>query len=341
VRREVDARGGRPGQFILTGSATPDDDTRRHSGAGRFWVLQMRTLSLFESGHSSGEVSLADLFEGKVPDGFDARWSEPTARAEIAERIVVGGWPANHGLDVEAARRNNVQYLNAIREYDLRRGDGSRRDPDVAARVVRSIARNIAVPATQATLARDTVPGSGDAGVDATSRDALRDHLAALARLRIVEDQPAWRPALRSSHRLRQTPKRHFVDPCLAAAALGAAPGRLVSDPMTLGLWFESLAVRDVRVYCQAAGAQVLYYRDDKELEVDIVVEMPDGRWGAFEVKLGSTTRAVDTAAKNLVLLRDRVGADRCAFLGVITGGARAFRRADGIDVVPLRMLGP
>jgi predicted AAA+ superfamily ATPase len=207
---------------------------------------------------------------------------------------------------------------------------------------MRSIARNIAMPATLTTLARDSVTSDpNERGIDATSKEALRDHLAALTRLRIVEDLPPWRPALRSAHRLRQTPKRHYVDPSLAAAVLSVGPEKLMTDPTTLGLWFESLAVRDVRVYCQPSGAQVLHYRDDAQLEADMIVDLPDGRWGAFEVKLGSTTRAIDAAASSLTRLRDRVGPNRCAFLGVITGGARAFRRSDGIDVVPLTMLGP
>ncbi|MEA5053413.1 MAG: DUF4143 domain-containing protein [Propionicimonas sp.] len=342
VRHEVDDRGGQPGQFILTGSSTPDDQARRHSGAGRFAMIQMRPLSLFESGHSTGEVSLAALFEGVSPHGYDAEWNATDARTQLAQRIVVGGWPVNIGVPVETAARNNADYLAAIREHDLPRLEG--RDPGTAAKVVRAYARVVSTPAYETTIARGASAGQSDdlhVGLDATSRDTVRRHLAALERLRIVEDLPAWAPPLRSSARTNTAPKRHFVDPSLAAAALNVGWQPLAAEPLTLGLWFESLAVRDLRIYAQRLGGRVLYYRDSDKLEIDAVVELPDGRWGAFEVKAGTGKATMDTAVANLQRLRAKVDDNRCAFLAVLTGGGVAARGQNGVCVVPLRMLAP
>lgn len=347
VRREVDDRQA-DGQFILTGSATPDDDARRHTGAGRFAVLQMRPMSLFESGHSSGQVSLREMFEGKAVRGFDAAWNSTESRLQIAERIVVGGWPANHKRSVVAASRANENYLALIREHDMSRAMGQRLSPDVAEKVMRSLARGVATQMGEAAVARDArggepgrVLGAAERGADATSRPAVSTHLDVLRRLRIIEDQAAWGPNMRSARRLQSTPKRHFVDPSLAAAALGAGVERLSADVLTLGLMFESLAVRDLRVYAQPLRGRVSHYRDNEKLEIDAVVELPDGRWGAFEVKLGTTPKVIDEAAAHLRRMASLVDDNRCAFLAVLTNGGIATRREDGVDVVPLTMLAP
>lgn len=339
VRHEVDDRGGKPGQFILTGSATPDDQVRRHSGAGRFTVLQMRPMSLFESGHSDGQVSLAALFEGRPPRGYDADWNATESRTLIAQRIVTGGWPTNLSKPVAVAARANADYLRLLGEHDLIRLEG--RDPETAARVIRSYARNIATSAYETTIAIGATAGQAEAGPDATSRATTRAHLAALERLRIIEEQPAWGPTLRSATRANTTPKRHFIDPCLAAAALNVGWQPLAADPTTLGLWFESLAVRDLRIYAQPLSGQVLHYRDKSRLEVDAIVMLPDGRWGAFQVKAGTGQRTLDTAAASLRKLRATVDDSRCAFVAVLTNGPAAGRRDDGVDVIPLRMLKP
>lgn len=343
VRREVDDRGGAPGQFILTGSSTPDDDVRRHTGAGRFWVLQLRPMSLAESGHSTGEVSLAALLEGKPPRGYEPRWTATRSREEIAERIVVGGWPANVDLPPAEAAENNQRYLRNLAEHDLFRLLGSRRDASTAMKVLRSLARATATPAFDTTIARGAAEVDDDeyANLDTTSRTTVREHAAAFERLRVVEDLPAWNPVLRSSRRARTSPKRHFVDPCLAAAALNTDAVRLAGDPKTLGLWFESLVVRDLRIYAQAARGEVSYLRMSDGLEADAIIELPDGRWGAVEAKLGATPQVVDAAARNLARLAARLDPSRRAFLAVITNGGISHRRDDGVDVIPLRMLGP
>jgi predicted AAA+ superfamily ATPase len=298
-------------------------------------------MTLAESGHSSGVVSLKSLFDGVAPDGFDPEWTPSRGRRLVAERIVAGGWPETVSHPVDIAAEANGDYLSLITEYDLPALAGGRKDPLTAARVVRSYARHIATPAAASTIAAD-ISGDGDGpGVDATSRDSVRTHLDALTRLRIVEEQPAWAPALRSSRRARTTAKRHFVDPCLAAAALGVGPDRLEADSLTLGLWFESLVVRDLRCYAQPLGGKVYGYRDSGKLEVDIIVELRDGRWGAIEVKVGSAQAAIAKAADSLTELTNQVDPSRCAFRAIVTAGGRARRRADGIDIIPIPMLGP
>jgi predicted AAA+ superfamily ATPase len=358
VRRAVDDRQAK-GQFILTGSATPDDDARRHTGAGRFAVIQMRPMSLYESGHSTGKVSLSDLFDGAIPHGVDPDWTTPGARQTVAERVAVGGWPGNVGLSVADALRANRDYLEVVRNYDIQRASGSSRDPEVALRVIRSFARGVSTAMSERTIAKDllgdkddTAPakavGAADAkaeagaeGADATSRNAVRTHLDSLKRLRLVEDQPAWAPSMRAARRLQTAPKRHFVDPSIAVAALQVGVEPLAEDVKTLGFLFESMAVRDLRVYSQPLGGLVSYYRDYSKLEVDAVVQLPDGRWGAFEIKLGVDQPTVDRAAKNLTAMRNAVNDNRCAFLAVLNNGATARRREDGVFVIPLRMLAP
>lgn len=333
VRRAVDDR-GEPGQFILTGSAVPADDVTRHTGAGRLTRLRMRPLSLFESGHSSGDVSLRGLFEdepARGPDrGMDLRG--------VAERVCAGGWPGFRRLDAAAAARAVRDYLAEVRRVDITRVDGVRRDPALVGRVLRSIARNVSTEATLRTLSRDAV--GGDDG--SPHVETVRSYLGALERLMVVEDQPPWAPHLRSKAVLRRSSKRHFTDPSLAAAALGASPDALLRDVELLGFLFESMAVRDLRVYAQPLDARVLHYRDNYGIEVDAIVETADGRWGAVEIKLGQGR--IDQAAEGLLRFREQVDTDRSgtpAFLAVVVGGGYAYRRPDGVDVVPLTALGP
>ncbi len=332
VRRAVDDRGV-PGQFVLTGSAVPADDITRHTGAGRITRLQMRPMSLFETGHSSGVVSLAALL-----DGGTARSPDPGITvAGIASLVAVGGWPGNLGFTVDRSVRAVRDYLDEIRRVDVSRVDGVRRDPLRVGRLLRALARNTATYAAATTLAADT--GGADGAID---DDTVRDHLIALERLMIVEDQPAWSPHLRSRSILRSSAKRHFVDPSLAVAALRGTPERLLKDLDLLGFLFESLVIRDLRVYAQAADAQVLQYRDNTGLEVDAIVESADGRWGAFEVKLGPGM--VDQAAASLLKFAERVDTSRVgepAVLGVIVGFGYGYHRDDGVAVIPIGALGP
>jgi predicted AAA+ superfamily ATPase len=332
IRRAVDAR-GRRGQFILTGSAVPSDDITRHTGAGRLTRLRMRPMSLFESGHSSGAVSLLRMLEGKRLRSTDSKLSI----AEVASVVAVGGWPGHLGLSAARSLQAVRDYLEEIRRVDVGRVDGRRRDPENVARLLRALARHAATPVSAATLAADA--GGADGALDA---ETVRDYLSALTRLMIVEDAPAWAPRLRSRSILRRAPVRHFADPSLAVAALRASPERLLGELNVLGQCFESLVVRDLRVYAQAADARVLHYRDNTGLEVDAIVETADGRWAAFEVKLGSGH--VETAAKNLRRFVERVDTSKSGApqaLAVVTATGYAFVRDDGVSVIPIGALGP
>ena len=335
LRRAVDAR-QQPGQFILTGSAAPTDDITRHTGAARITRLRMRPMSLFETGHSTGAISLAALLAGEP-----ARSPESTLTVtDLATLVVIGGWPGNLTRTSAQAMQASRDYLDEIRRVDLSRVDRSTRDPGKVGRLLRALARHVATAASLATLMADTAGADGADG--ALARDTVRDYLDALERVMIIEDQPAWAPHLRSRSRIRNAAKRHFVDPSLAAAALRATPARLLADLQALGLLFESLVVRDLRVYAQASDAAVLHYRDNTGLEVDAIVEVSDGQWAAFEVKLGQGQ--VDAAAASLLTFATRVDTAKCsapAALGVITASGYGYQRPDGVHVIPIGALGP
>lgn len=335
LRRAVDAR-QQPGQFILTGSAAPTDDITRHTGAARITRLRMRPMSLFETGHSTGAISLAALLAGEP-----ARSPESTLTVtDLATLVVIGGWPGNLTRTSAQAMQASRDYLDEIRRVDLSRVDRSTRDPGKVGRLLRALARHVATEASLATLMADTAGADGADG--ALARDTVRGYLDALERVMIIEDQPAWVPHLRSRSRIRNAAKRHFVDPSLAAAALRATPERLLADLQALGLLFESLVVRDLRVYAQASDATVLHYRDNTGLEVDAIVEVSDGQWAAFEVKLGQGQ--VDAAAASLLTFATRVDTAKCgapAALGVITASGYGYQRPDGVHVIPIGALGP
>jgi len=333
VRREVDDHPGQTGQFILTGSAVPVDDATRHSGGLRFTRLRMRPMTLAETGHSTGDVSLGALLAGEEPRARDPGLTI----ADLAERIAVGGWPGLLERTPDQALVALRGYLDETRRVDLARLDGARRDPENVARVLRSLARNTATAASARSIAADV--GGSEGPID---HHTVLDYIAALTRLFVVEDLPAWSPALRSRSILRTSVTRHFVDPSLAVAALDASPQRLVRDVETLGLLFESLVVRDLRTHAQALDATVFHYRDNNGLEADAVVQRRDGSWAAFEVKLGQA--AIDGAAANLRRLADRVDSDRHGApvaLAVITGWGYGYRRPDGVAVIPIGALAP
>lgn len=332
VRRAVEDRRA-PGQFILTGSAVPPDDITRHSGAGRITRLQMRPMSLFELGVSNGSVSVAEILAGKPISG--AHPEVPVER--LAEEIAVGGWPGYRDLAPDRAQRAVRDYLGEIARVDISRVDGTRRDPARVQRLLRSLARNVATYAAITTLAADT--GGADGPLD---RDTVSDYLSTLKRLMIVEDQPAWAPHLRSRYVLREAEKRHFVDPSLAVAAMRASPARILRDLKLFGFLFESMVIRDLRVYAQANDAGVLQYRDSDGLEIDAVVETTDGRWAAFEIKLGGNL--IEDGVSSLQKFIKRIDTAKCgepAVLGVIVGAGYAYTRPDGIAVIPITTLKP
>lgn len=332
VRREIDARED-PGQFILAGSAQPTDDETRHTGAGRISRLRMRPMSLFEAGASNGEISLTGLLDGEqaetVDPGLDLH--------DVAEALCRGGWPGFPQLGVDSALRRVRDYLDEVVRADLRTV-GPRHRPEKVMRLLQSLARNLATDVAATTLARDASE-SGDSVTSAT----VAEYLEALRRIFVIEDQPAWRPHMRSRYALRKTPKRHFVDPSLAVAALRASPEALMGDLNSFGLFFESMVVRDLRIYGQSLDARIEHYRDSHGLEVDAIVNCSDGRWGAIEIKLGGEM-AVEGAAAALRKFSKQVDTSRSgkpAFLAVVTAGGYGYRRDDGVQVVPVGALGP
>ncbi len=332
VRRMADQR-QQTGQFILTGSAVPADDITRHTGAGRISRLRLRTMSLAETGFSSAEISLLDLFAGHFSGSTDPGHK----LGDITEQLCRGGWPGNLNLKLKACLRAQRDYLEEIQRLDISRVDGIRRDPEKVTRVIRSLARSVATEVSARTIAADA--GGADGPLN---NDTVRDYLSALVRLMVCEEQPAWPTHLRSKASQRKSVKRHFVDPSLAVAALRANLERLLQDLNLLGQLFESLVFRELNIYASAADADVYHYRDNTGLEVDAVVQRRDGDWCAFEVKLGSGQ--VDEAAAALRKFRDRLNLDKCGepkTLGVIVSSGYGYRREDGVAVIPIGVLGP
>lgn len=333
ARHEVDQR-QRRGQFIFSGCSVPRDDVTRHSGAGRFARLKMRPMSLFEWGSSTGDVSFADLMSGH---GSVAATASVTYE-ELARLAVIGGWPALLGATTEQAQFYNRAYLEELAHSDVQRVTGVGHAPERVRRLLAALARSVASEVRLTTLRADISGDGGDLGID-----AVRTYLDALTRVFAIEGQAAWSVALRSKSRLREQPKMHLVDPALAAAALNAGPDRLARDPEYFGQVFESMAVRDLRVYAQPLTGQVFHYRDNTGLKIDAIVECMNGTWAAFEVKLGGGR--VEDAERNLLKLRDeRVDLDRVgtpAALVVLTGTQYAYTLPSGVHVVPLATLGP
>ena len=330
VRREVDERKLK-GQFILTGSATPDDNTRRHSGAGRFSTVLMRPMSLYEKGWSTGEVSLSSLFKGDVPLSDEVEF----VLSEFAEKITLGGWPGLINCSAAEGLRFNQDYISLVSEVDISRVSERRRDPNKVMRLLQSLARNISTEASLASLAKDT--GGSDSELDT---DTISDYLQALEKLIAVDNLPAWNTHIRSADMLRKAAKRHFTDPSMAIGALGSSIDKLTADLNYFGLLFESLVIRDLRIYADALGAKVFHYRDSRGLEIDAVIEFADGTWGAFEIKLG--IGVADEAATSLLTFANKINTDKVglpATLTVITGNGFAHKRPDGVNVVPIGAL--
>jgi len=330
VRFAVDQR-GKVGQFILTGSAVPTDDATMHTGTGRITRMLMRPMSLYESGDSTGEVSLKTLFDGK-PDieGFSKLSIET-----IAYMIGRGGWPGAVKLEEKAALHVATAYLEAIVNADVHRVDGIEKNPDRVRLLFRSLARNICSLATAKTIIADVA-----ANEISMTEKTYTSYMNALKRIFVVENSPAWQPSLRSKTAIRSSEKRNFVDPSIGIAALQASPNNLLDDFETFGFFFESLCTRDIRVYSQALGGDVYHYRDRSGLEADMIIRLHNGQWAAIEVKMGS--KQIDEAARHLLALRKRVDTSRVgepAFLMVLTAGEYAYRRKDGVLNVPIGCL--
>lgn len=333
VRFAVD-QNSKSGSFIMTGSSTPSRGGFIHSGAGRIARLRMETMSLFESGDSTGLVSLKQLFS----EGLTSVKSKKTSLEDLISLCVRGGWPSSIGKDINIAKQIPKQYLNSIIEFDMLSIGGEGRDVEKFRRLIRSLARNESTVVSNRTLQTDIFEAEGES----INTDTIAVYLNILDRLFVIENQPAFNPNMRSSIRVGKSAKRHFTDPSLAVAALGATQEMLFNDLHTFGFLFEALCERDLRVYSQALNGKLFHYRDDKGREIDAIIELEDGRWGAFEIKLG--TFQIDEAASNLIKLKHEIELNPKAkppeILCVICGlSDYAYKRDDGVFVVPITAL--
>lgn len=331
VRFAVDRR-RKNGQFILTGSAVPRDNAVQHSGTGRISRMLMRPMSLFESLESNGTISLGSIFDGNT----DGEGMSELSVEKLAFALARGGWPASvMELKSSIALRRVYDYVEAVISVDIQIADGVEKSPARVRALMRSLARNTSTQANFATI-RDDIAGDEST----ISEKTIASYINVLRRIFVIEDLPAWSPAMRSRTPLRTTPKRHFVDPSIAAAVLRASPEKLLTDFNTFGLLFESLCVRDLRVYAQPLDGDVFHYRDKSGLEVDTIVHLKDGRWGAIEIKMGAGE--IETAAENLMKLKEKVDLDKMkepSFLMVLTATELGYRRDDGVYVVPIGCL--
>ena len=332
VRHEVDKR-KESAQFILTGSANPEESIKMHSGAGRFTILDMRTMSWQEMGYSTGKISLKKLFSGERIDIYD----EPTDLEFIIDRIITGGFPGLMNKNIRQARDMNRAYVDLLAEVDMSRLSNTKRDPIKIKNLLRSLARNTATMVDIKTLEADI----RQRDFKDISRPTIYQYLDALDRLMITENQPAWSTHIRSSSTLRKAAKRHFTDAALAVAALGLKKEALLKDLKFVGFLFESLAVHELRVYAQVSDAKVYHYHDSSGLEVDAIVQKYNGDWCAFEIKLG--TGQIEEAAKSLkkfVSILDTKNVSLPKSLNIITGTGISYTRNDGINVISLASLG-
>lgn len=335
ARFEVDHRDD-VGQFIFTGSAVPaDTDKIHHSGTGRFAWLTMRTMSLFESGESSGEVCLKDLFSKSDSEIFG---TNPLNIDSIAWLICRGGWPRATTIDKDVALDMAYRYYEAVVNSDISRVDNVRRDAERAKRILRSIARNQCAQVSVNTICADVE----DNDSTSANRITITSYIDALKKIFVLEDSPAWNPNLRSKTAIRSSNTRYFSDPSIGVAALGIGPNDLINDIRTMGLFFESLCVRDLRVYADSLEGSVYHYRDSNGLECDAVLHLRDGRYGLIEIKLGGE-KNIEEAAENLKLLASKIDTAKTkapSFLMVLTGTSKyAIRREDGVYVVPVGCL--
>ncbi len=332
VRFTVDQR-GLAGQFILTGSAVPTDNAVQHTGTGRISRMVMRPMSLYESGESNGTVSLSELFDGKQEiESFSELTIEETAYA-----IVRGGWPASIGESSKTALRHAIDYVEAIINADVSRVDGIEKNPARVRALLRSLSRNISTLATIKTIHDDIAMSDTD---ESLSEKTISQYLNALNRIFVTDNIPAWNPALRSKTAIRTSPKRQFTDPSIAAAVMRLTPERLLDDFNYFGFLFESLCERDLRVYSESIDGEVFHYRDSSGLETDAVIALNDGRWAAVEIKLGS--KEIEEAATHLIELKNKVNTEKMrepSFLMILTGTEIAYRRDDGVLIVPIGSL--
>lgn len=326
ARFEVDHRGDM-GQFIFTGSAVPADLSKvHHTGTGRFAWLTMRTMSLFESGDSNGGVSLGKLFDA----GTEVFAENTLGIDQLAWLICRGGWPQSTTVSKSVALDMAYRYYEAVVNSDVSRVDDVRRNPERTKRILRSLARHQGTQVTVETICADIE--KNDAA--AATRQTITSYIEALKKIFVLEDSVAWNPNLRSKTAIRTSDTRYFADPSIGVAALGVGPKDLVNDLNTMGLFFESMCVRDLRVYADVLDGMVYHYRDGSGLECDAVVHLRNGSYGLVEIKLGGDNN-IEQGVRTLKALAAKIDTDRMkapSFLMVLTGTARyAMRRQDGV----------
>lgn len=334
VRNEVDRR-GEMGQFILTGSSVPvEEEKRKHSGTGRFGWINMRPMSLWESGESTGRVSLSDLFDGKTFEPFDFAIGSD----ELAFLVCRGGWPQSTFMEGEVALDQARDYYEAIYKVDIHRVDNVRRSSERTRLLLRSYARNTGSATSFSKMSED-IRENDNASI---TYETVSDYVDALKKLFVLEDMPAWNPNLRSKSAIQSSDTRYFIDPSIATAALSLGPKDLINDLRTFGLYFESMAVRDLRTYADALNGNLFHYRDSSGLECDTVLHRRNGDYGLIEIKLGGADN-IEKGAQTLKSLAEKIDTDKMkapSFLMVLIGvGQYAYRRPDGVFVVPLSSL--
>ena len=335
VRYEVDRRDGW-GQFILTGSTTPTDKSEiSHSGTGRIGRMLMRTMSLLESGESNGSVSLERLFK----ENTDIAAVNKLELTDIAFLVCRGGWPKAIGESERVALRQAFDYVDAVVESDMKQYDGIDRDASRIRRLMRSYARNISSQARISRIYQDMLTNE----TDTISQDTIYSYIKALKEMFVIEELEAWNPNLRSKSAVRTSNTLHFVDPSIATAALGISPEDLINDLNTFGLIFESMCIRDLRIYADYLDGKVYHYRDQTGLECDGVIHLRNGKYGLIEIKLGGE-RLIEEGAANLIKLQKRIDTSKmkeASFMMVLTAtGDYAYKRKDGVLVVPVGCLG-
>lgn len=334
VRNEVDKR-DEDGQFMLTGSAVPPDKNEIfHSGAGRIGWLKLRTMSLWESEDSSGEVSINGLFNGEIPDGENKIDID-----RLAFLICRGGWPKSLDKKTDIAALIQVQeYYEAVVNSDISRVDNTSRDPELAKRIMRSYSRLQGSQASVGTILAD-IQNNGEGSMN---ENTIYSYINALKKIFVIEDSLAWNPNLRSKTAIRSSDTRYFSDPSIATAAMGLGPNDLINDLNTFGLFFEALCIRDLRVYADALGGKVYHYRDASGLECDAVIHLRNGNYGLIEIKLGGD-KLIEEGAESLKKLESKIDSDKMkktSFKMVLTGvGQYAYSRPDGVFVVPIGTL--
>lgn len=334
IRYEVDKR-GEMSQFILTGSAVPADTKDiNHSGTGRFSWLMMRTMSLYESKESTGEVSLKELFD----ENTNIDGENPNDIEKLAFLICRGGWPGAIDLKEKPALQQAFDYLDGVAKSDINRADGIEKNEERVRRIMRSFARNQGSQTPTTAIANDILANDSSS----VNEDTVQTYIKALKKIFVIEDMPAWNPNLRSKSAIRTSDTRYYVDPSIATASLGLGPEDLLNDLNTFGLLFETMCVRDLRIFAESINGSVYHYRDNTGLECDAVVHLRNGKYGLIEIKLGGDS-LIEEGAKSLKKLKDCIDTTKMnkpSFLMVLTGiGKYAYKREDGVLVIPIGVL--